>query len=131
MPHQKKLQLRTALSSMARTLPLLKWAISTMSLPYPHQLKTDRLCQFAARHGSMDVLRFARDNGCPWETVNKKHDYLSTISEGEQPPTARHSRLPLSPHTPPRPQRQEAATSAAWSGLETRGPLGERRLASA
>ena len=61
-----KLKLRTAVWDLASNMSLLSWA-NGLGCPYPHRMTTDVLCRAAAHHNAIGVLRYARQNGCPFE----------------------------------------------------------------
>lgn len=61
-----KLKLRTAVWDLASNMSLLSWA-NGLGCPYPHRMTTDVLCRAAAHHDAIGVLRYARQNGCPFE----------------------------------------------------------------
>ena len=77
--------LRTSLFEMTRSLSLFEWARAHAGMPFPDRVKTDKLCQYAARHGQIGILRFGLSQGCPWESIRLTHfstDVLSTVEQG-------------------------------------------------
>ena len=62
-------------TSPSKCLPLTRCTRSRVLLarsqgahcPWPHTIKSEMLVQFAARHGAIDVMEYARSHGCPWE----------------------------------------------------------------
>ena len=51
-------------------------------MPWPETLKTDRLCQYAAEHGRLELLQRARAAGCPWESIVPLDAWESQRSHG-------------------------------------------------
>ena len=85
-----KVRLLTAVTDLASSMGLISWAISA-GCPYPASLSTDVFCRAAAKHGAIDVMTWARENGCPWEvfhplptTTRTKADQLTTYHNANQ-----------------------------------------------
>jgi hypothetical protein len=64
---ERGFKIRTSLHHVSSTLQLLRWATDHAHCPYPLSKGTDTLVQFAASHGAVDVMQFARSAGCPWD----------------------------------------------------------------
>ena len=66
----QRLESRTSLEDCASSLSLLRWAIDA-GCPYPLSQSSDLLCLFAAKHGCLEVLQYARTLGCPWQELDR------------------------------------------------------------